>query len=306
MASRSYALWTAGLISMLCLLVWDHLDSQAGLVMFAAMVLSLGTVHGAMDVLLLMRLLPNSTQRIRASAGYLVASLAVAALMLLQPGIALMLLLALSIWHFGECFAQSGATTRAQRWVLRALRGGAPVLLPAVVNRPALHRLIEALMAPDQSAAQWVWALWSTLAWAWLACGVWGLVWVCRCSASEKRQKLLPKIGTEISLLLMLYAAASPLMAFAVFFGMYHSAGHIRRVIGHSPATPLPPVQDRRPLFLITAATTAMTLFLGSALAWWIHSHTLSTPAWALHSLIVALTAVSVPHVVLVSWWAGR
>jgi beta-carotene 15,15'-dioxygenase len=291
---------------MLCLLVWDHLDSQAGLVVFAAMVLSLGTVHGAMDVLLLMRLLPNSTQRIRASAGYLVASLAVAAALALQPGIALMLLLALSIWHFGECFAQSGATTRAQRWVLRALRGGAPVLLPAVVNRPALHRLIEVLMAPDQSAAQWVWALWSAMAWAWLACGMWSMVWVWRCGASEKQKKLLQKTSIEISLLLLLYAAASPLMAFAVFFGMYHSAGHIRRVIGHSPIAPWPHWQAGHPLFLLAAATTALTLFLGGALAWWIRSYAVSTPAWALHSLIVALTAVSVPHVVLVSWWASR
>jgi Brp/Blh family beta-carotene 15,15'-monooxygenase len=302
------ALWSAGLSCLVGLLVWDHQDSQAGLAVFATLVLSLGAVHGAMDVLLLVRLLRTTTQRMRATLGYLLATLAVAATTALQPGTALLVLLVLSVWHFGEHFAQPEIPSTTQRTVLRVLRGGAPVLLPALLNRPALHHLVLSLVGQDQNVAQWVWALWSALAWAWLVCAVHGGAWVCLCR--NPHPEIVKKIGLEASLLAMLYLAASPLMAFGVFFGAYHCAGHIRRVLA-LPDNALPGLAKQthvktRSTLLLLASTTLITLLLGGALAWWVRTHTLSTPAWALHALIVALTSVSVPHVVLVSWWAKK
>jgi hypothetical protein len=59
-------------------------------------------------------------------------------------------------------------------------------------------------------------------------------------------------------------------------------------------------------VFLI--ATIAITTLLASTLTYRLHQFcpTLSLPDWALRSTILTLTAVSVPHVVLITWWARQ
>jgi Beta-carotene 15,15'-dioxygenase len=102
----------------------------------------------------------------------------------------------------------------------------------------------------------------------------------------------------------VLYAMLSPLMAFALFFGLYHAAGHIRRVIGSVPADARGGLhRDPR---LITAL--ALTAVMGALLVAMMRAEStmLLLPDFALRSVILALAAVSIPHVLLISWWAAR
>jgi hypothetical protein len=100
-----------------------------------------------------------------------------------------------------------------------------------------------------------------------------------------------------------LYALVSPLMAFALYFGLYHAAGHIRRVLA------VVPVGTRRTWhrnpYLIAAI--GLTGLLGLLLAGAMHAQAIDValPDLALRGVILALVAVSVPHVVLISLWAA-
>jgi beta-carotene 15,15'-dioxygenase len=287
------------------LVYWDRHQSTAGLTMLVCLVGSLGSLHGALDVLLIIKQFSTHHTRIQFTLAYLVTTLLTASALIEQPAWALMLLLLLSIWHFGEAF--HGEPNRWLRWV----RGGGPVLMPALINRPALYPLVSSTAAHDAATTTMLWRFWTALAWVWLALVLIWLGWTAlngsplarlwhRGWGRGKQHITLVRPSLEILGLTLLYSVASPLMAFALFFGIYHAGGHILRVSGLYKKKSSPP---KMPFILMIMATTLLLTF---ALVWgvWQHiSHTELTDTM-LPTVIVALTAVSVPHVVLISWWA--
>jgi beta-carotene 15,15'-dioxygenase len=279
----------------------DRMVLHSGLMVLLVLVGSLGLVHGAMDALLLVRHLERTRTRLSWGVVYLVATIATAWVLWPLPGIALMLLLGLSIWHFGEAFDSFRSLPAAQQVVYRFLRGGAPVLMPALIARPALEPLVAAAVGANAPATAMAWACWSALALAWLFGIVVWLGWL-RLRPQLDRvslQRTLIEIGTLVAL----YALVSPLMAFALYFGLYHAAGHIRRVLAVAPAG-TKRICWRDPYLVAAVAVTGM---LGLLLAGVVQAQALTTalPDLALRATILALVAVSVPHVVLISWWAA-
>jgi beta-carotene 15,15'-dioxygenase len=283
------------------LMVLDRVHPWGGLIVLLVLVGSLGMVHGAMDALLLVQQFRATRTRITLGLVYLSATIATAWALWLLPGIALMLLLALSIWHFGEGFDHFRRLPAAQQAVYRFIRGGAPVLLPALMARPALQPLVGAAVAGDTSVMAIAWAGWSALALAWLGGVCVWLAWSHPSPAADRvsRRRAL----VEIVALTALYALVSPLMAFALYFGLYHAAGHIRRVLAVLPAGVGRP--SHRDPYLVTAL--ALTGVLGVLLAAAMQAQAIGValPDLALRTMILALVAVSVPHVVLISFWAA-
>jgi Brp/Blh family beta-carotene 15,15'-monooxygenase len=248
--------------------------------------------------LLLMGLLP-ARRWAPALPAYLGATLLTAWLLLPHPVTALLLLLALSSWHFGEAF-DTQAAAAVERVSLRLLRGGAPVLMPALVSPDALARLARTVAAGDAGPSAWLWACWTGAAWAWaLGCGVWLL---CSAWSPERRRRSRP-LGLELGALAVLNLACSPAMAFALYFGGHHAAGHIARVWTQA-------LRGRAPRGSGWAVGLTLLLSLMLLAGWTLHSAAAVPPsAWpdaALRGLIVALVAVSVPHVVLISCWAQQ
>ncbi len=292
---------TVGVSIAVTLAVLDRLHPQSGLVALLVLVGSLGTIHGAMDALLLVQHLKTTHTRLTLGILYLSMTIATAWALWPLPGIALMLLLGLSIWHFGEGFDHFRSLPAVQQAVYRFVRGGAPVLIPALIARPALAPLVGAAADGDAAATAMAWSCWSGLALAWL-CGVcvW-LAWSTLRSPADRlaRQKTLIEIGA----LATLYALVSPLMAFALYFGLYHAAGHIRRVLALTPADTRR--AWRRDPYLLTAL--ALTCILSVLLAAAMHAQAIemALPDLALRTTILALAAVSVPHVLLISFWAA-
>jgi beta-carotene 15,15'-dioxygenase len=295
------AVITTALAAAAIALLWlDRLQPRSGLIVLVVLVGSLGMLHGALDVLLMARHLKTPGARLVAGTSYLLATIATAIALRSQPGVALMLLLGLSLWHFGENFDGPPRPSLAQQIAVRFVRGGAPVMMPALIARPALEPLVGAAVGGD--AAALVWAGWSVLAIAWVCITCGWLAWS-HARPSPERTKHR-KVLLELAGLVMLYALASPLMAFALFFGLHHAAGHIRRVIGSVPAGARGRMhRDPR---LITAL--ALTLVMGVLLVPMMRAQAtvFSLPDLALRSVILALTAVSIPHVLMISWWAAH
>lgn len=283
------------------LIVLDRLAAQGGLIVLLVLVGSLGLMHGAIDALLLVRHLKTTRTRIALGMLYLWATMVTAWALWPLPGMALMLLLGLSIWHFGEGFDHFRHLPAAQQAAYRLVRGGAPVLIPALMARPALQPLVSAAAGGDAAATAMAWAGWSGLALAWL-CGV--CVWLAGLYLSPSADRdCHQKTLIEIGALVALYALVSPLMAFAMYFGLYHAAGHIRRVLA------LAPVGKRRAWYtdpyLVTALVLTVVLGLLLAGAMQAQAAQAALPDLALRAVILALVAVSVPHVVLISFWAA-
>ncbi len=319
------AIWAVSVtLVLLAAVVLERTWPHAALLALLLVVGGLGTLHGALDTVLIMRLLSTTEARVRALLGYLGATLLTAWLLLPYPAMALMVLLGLSMWHFGESFGRAsessgtpGIPGTSGVWAFeslmqRVLRGGAPVLMPALVSRTELAPLAQVVAAGDATALAMnlLWGFWIGLAWLWAAAGA---TWLLRCAAGDAGWQRQQVLLLEVAALAALNLVCSPLMAFALYFGLYHAAGHIGRVWATQEAS--------RRAQLATDWRVWMTLLLSLALMAWLASGVngvngvigageaalpLAWPDTALRLLIVGLVAVSVPHVALVGWWAHQ
>lgn len=276
-----------------CLFALAWMESQwplAALVIFVVLTLSLGFAHGAMDILLLSD--TSGKLSFKASALYGAAALFLAAALAAWPGVALMVLIALSLWHFGEQAHFEQANQRIA-WLLRAVQGGASVMLPVLLSPNALLPWVKAIAGSD---AAWVWPLWVGLAALWCALLLASAAVIRPWQAGAEKVLWLELIG-----LLFLNIFLSPLLSFALFFGLYHSGMHVWRMLR---------LQRRSakglhmPLLIATLIATWASL---AALLWWMPAvpylvqGSAQDPAGLLRWLVVALAAVTLPHLILVS-----
>lgn len=283
-ASLFHLFW---LVPGLLLLSWiERQWPSLALVVFVVLTLSLGFAHGAMDIFLLRDL--QGKLEIRACGAYALAAGVLAAALAVWPGVALIALIALSLWHFGEQAHFEHLEQRAA-WLLRMVQGGASVMLPVLLSPHALQPWVKAIAGVD---AAWVWPLWVAIAGLWCACLLAAAVVMKPWQAGTHKT-----LWMELIALIALNLALSPLLAFALFFGLYHAAMHIwrmRRLQQHDGGVLLDP------LLVTTLAATWLAL---AALFWWMLERSfarLDAGLW-LRWLVVALAAVTLPHLILVS-----
>jgi beta-carotene 15,15'-dioxygenase len=247
-----------------------------------ALCLSLGMAHGAMDILLLLR----EKQAVQRSAAYGAAVVVLAAVLAPMPAVALLLLLVMSVWHFGE----QNFLERSPGWQRMTLRlglGGASVMWPVLLSPTPMQTLLSQVF-PHQWA--WLWPAWRILAWLWVAVMV---IAVIGCLMQRGPWRWL----FEVASLAVLYVLLTPVLAFSVYFGLYHSVMHIWRMLRISMPSQVG--------YWLWAGTLALTWLALAALAWRMQvSANLSDVAAAttalLPWLIVALAAVTLPHLMLV------
>ena len=128
------------------------------------------------------------------------------------------------------------------------------------------------------------------------------IFWVLLCGL---KQPVATKFAWfEILATALLYLVFSPLMAFALYFGVYHAPVHIWRV-WRAMAKPVPQADMRlKPQIavLVVTVTLLATWLLGGLLAWQLGWQRLdvANTGLLLKWLIVALTALTVPHLVLI------
>jgi beta-carotene 15,15'-dioxygenase len=305
--------------TVLALLLLRALEAQwppLALWAFVVLSLTLGFGHGALDAVLLLAQFAPPGRALAVSTAYLLCVLLAGWLLSWSVPVALLLLVLMSVWHFGELHSHA-------LWA-RLCVGGASVMWPMLVAPEAMALLLQDALGSGFALA---WRGWQVLAYGWLglvlACALGGMVWcvVHREQFASARQALAsPRLrtalwaGAEITAVLCAYFVLSPLLAFALYFGLYHCLAHVARVrralLAHSALG----LVRYALAFIASALATAALL----GLLWWFLpavpwagtvSSIASYPGQSLQWLVVALGAVTLPHLLLVSYsarWLGR
>jgi Brp/Blh family beta-carotene 15,15'-monooxygenase len=292
MVAVKHMLW---LLPSIAAMAWLETQwPQMALWLFVGLTLTLGFAHGAMDVWLLMD--AKRQLVVRHFATYGACVMVLAAVLSPFPGIALIVLLLLSLWHFGEQADTLPVEAKIQS-LLRIVQGGASVMLPVLVSAQELRMWVQAI-APESS--YWVWPVWVGMAGLWLALLVAAIAvvqpWRANAREVAKHVAMRALVG-ELVFLLLLNALLSPLLAFALFFGVYHAGMHVWRMR-------LLQMREAPPLSWVLLGMTLLITWLGLALLWWQMPSLAQSQQWQgdrLRWLVVALAAVTLPHMVLVS-----
>lgn len=299
--ARTWSLRLLAAVAVLALLP----DALTGPIAWTVLAIGLfvGLPHGAVDHLVpewtLGRDLPRST-----FAAILVAYIAVAALafglLLVQPILAASLFLVVSVLHFGagdvEFLDISPSLRRWQRPAAVLAFGLPPVALPIAVHaeqaRPVLVGLapeLAVLTAPTARSAALAVTFGLVAVTAWLL-------------ARQGRTG----VALDLAVLCATFVLAPPLIAFAAYFGGWHAARHIARLLVLDPRNADDLAAGRTGLPLLRFARSALLPTLASVIVllglWW--------GAGGVEGLVAAhlglLVALTMPHVALVSWLDRR
>lgn len=299
--ARRWSLWLLGAVAVLAV-VPEALTGPIAWTVLAVGLL-IGLPHGAVDHLVpewtLGRDLPRSTLAAILAAYVAVAALAFG-LLLVQPLLAASLFLIVSVLHFGagdvEFLEASGSLRRWQRPVAVLAFGLPPVALPIAVHaasaRPVLVGLapeLGVLTAPTVRITGLVATLVLVVTTAWFL-------------ARQGRGRA----GLDLAVLCAAFVLAPPLVAFAAYFGGWHAARHIARLLALDPrnAGDLAAGSTARPLLRFARAALLPTLVSVTVLLglWW--------GAGGVEGLVAAhlglLVALTMPHVAVVSWLDRR
>lgn len=190
----------------------------------ALLALVVGIPHGAVDNLTLTRALSTRERLLGAAAYVAVAALAALAI-IAWPGIAFVAVLAMTVWHFGTGDVE--ATRELQdlppisglpRIGYALALGSAPVLLPltspaAVSTLTAIEPRLATVMTPEVLVGTRITVL--------------SLVVVCLLWLIQRGDI---RGAIELAALAVLGYVASPLVAFAVYFGFWHALRHTARL----------------------------------------------------------------------------
>lgn len=302
-------------VAALALLRWmDQGLPTLGLWLFIGLSLTVGMGHGALDaVLMLAQFKPYSNVAAYALV-YLLLVIGCGALLAMSPGWALLALLAMSVWHFGELYHPSLAN--------RLLVGGASVMAPMLLSNTALAAVLKHALGVDYSST---WLVWYWLAMTWAVGAVIWVSWLVvqrinrrgtRSAEHADYDDATTRAALELAAVLALNAVLSPLMAFAVYFGLWHSLSHIARVLRAMDRHSSRAKVSRKRLALAMGLTGLATAALLWVLWRWLPAgqgvDSLSAQgvqAFWVQWLVVALAAVTLPHMLLVGYsyrWLGR
>ncbi len=298
--------WYGGAVlvaSVLCLFALERQWPALGLWLFVGLTITLGFGHGALDMALMLSQFKPRSKALLYGLIYLALTLTAGWLLSLSFAGALAALLVMSVWHFGEAFGQSP--------LLRLAVGGSSLMAPALLQQKALSDLLRGVSDQDLS---WLLSAWDFTAWAWL--GLVGLIIVANAASKFNRAKdawsaahFPIRAQLEIGGVLLLSLVFSPLLQFALYFGLFHCVTHIARVrramMRHQEVS----------IKVITWAWIAsmlLTMVLLIALWNWLPVSNLwatRIDAQMLHWIVVALGAVTLPHLLLIGYsnrWLGR
>ena len=272
----------------------------ARIAILAALVAVLGLPHGAVDHLQGRALLarPYGARWFAVFAGgYTLAAAAVIGAWIAWPTGLLIGFLLLAVAHFGgEDTAASRLTPRHESFpttlIEPTLRGAMPVVLPITFHPATTASHFAALLPtiPTATVADVLKAL-APAGWVVLA----ALAALAAAALGQRKVDL----AAELAALVAVFAVLPPLMAFAVYFCVWHAPRHSLAVIAsHGPAELGAGIawfaRSALPLTLVTIAI--------AGIAWFALRDTTSSAAATLQIVFIGLAALTVPHVALGAW----
>ena len=269
-------------------------------VVVVVVVAALGIPHGAVDHLVAEAIAspPWLSSRWRFMRNYVLAMLAVGVVWLVAPAFALVGFLALSVHHFGQSdladLGLSGTRATAVQWS----RGLLLVGLPLVAHLDTVSPVIERLGGGDPSSWTWLAERSVIVATAIVAQHLtvgWTL------TRGLVARSTLQREAIAVAALTALFLTADPLLAFAVYFGLWHSLTHLfvlTGVLGTGPA-PLRSVLRLAAPLTATSVVVLVLVVLGAVVT---DRADLIVP-----SVFVFVSMLTLPHMVIVErLWRRR
>lgn len=257
----------------------------AGAVLLVVSLL-VGLPHGAVDLLRPEVISPTATPRQRRRAGWAYVGTAAAAALawVLAPLPVLLVLLVLAAVHFGTADDVSARWTgwsrpRLLTWVRVTALGGAAVAVPLGVHGDAVHQVLGALSGGQADLVRAVMRAASGVALVAAAVTV--------ADATAHRRWAA---AAEPVALVALFVLVTPLVAFAVYFGLWHSWRQVVRMVAADASREATTVRRAVTALLRTAAPPTAVTVAVLALA-------VSTTGSALLPIaLVAVLCLTVPH----------
>jgi len=212
-----------------CLTADTEISFTVQLVPLIASVALLGIPHGALDFALLNSLAKRfDNQRVlRASlAVYSAIAMSVITAWTIFPAFMLAAFLLASVLHFGIEDTRATPAWNGEYLAEVPLRGSLPIVLPVALHSNEAVWLFSQLIPAAAAAAlsRYVAALWPVL--PVLAI----LLMAARFANSKRASRQDGSTPIELLAVSTLFAAAPPLVAFAVYFGPLHSLRHLIRL----------------------------------------------------------------------------
>ena len=194
----------------------------------AIFALAIGIPHGAVDHLTMSRSFPPK-QLLGLAGVYLAIAVVAAAAVIAAPGVAFIVVLAMTVWHFGtgdvEASHELDGTPQengAPRIIHALAVGSAPVLLP--LTSPAA---VSTLTAIQPRLAEYFTPTVIMVT----RTAVLALIVVCLLMLIQQGRT---RATLELAALTVLGYVVAPLLAFAIYFGLWHALRHTARLAEHT------------------------------------------------------------------------
>ena len=231
-------------------------------------------------------------------AVFLVGYLAVAVLVVLgwawAPSVTIVLFFLASAWHFGQEEPRLAVGPRFFRPIFRFARGGLVIWIPLVFQGGEVARHL-AVVAPRGLGAESQTALDVLTGWSWIMVATaaigWGVQGLEAVTAAPWRRRVLLVDNAMVASLVTLFALATPLVGFLVYFCGWHSARGLKRLRREL-------AESWSQLALSLAPLTAGAIALAALAVCCVF------PAGGWHDAVIratflGLSAIAVPHLLL-------
>ena len=255
-----------------------------------AAVVLIGLPHGALDGAIAIHL--GFAKRVVPFLSFLFLYIAMACLVvgawLLAPTACLFVFLVISMLHFGTGDARHGTG-----WLRSAeivAHGGLVIVGISQMHQVEVDVIFRYLTGQDTAL------LWQGIDILTVIVGMAVIV----CLAQALWYRKWRGTAVELGVLAVLFALAPPLVGFAVYFCLVHSARHVRGIL-----TSLRRDMSRFAMINQAAAFTVASWAAGGFAIWWFADISDPQPV-VLRVVFIGLAALTVPHMILVDGFFRR
>lgn len=301
LATYTWAVSAATITAAALLLALGPPSALASAIVMLIAVAFIGLPHGAYDLEVARRLFADRLGRswwALFGTAYLALTALGLALWLALPLLGLTFLLVGGAVHWGlddlEC---DGGNATRRAW-LALSRGAVPVAGPMVFHPAAVSEVFATILGATEIDP----AIVQTAGLVWLGAAVPGIIASIVWTPSDTKGARL-RVPVEIGVLLAWFAVAPPILAFTVYFCLWHSVRHsLRSAMSAAPRASVRAAVGR---YLRAAAPpTVLTWVLAAAVAlYWAGLADAVRISWSV--VFIGLFALTVPHVTL-EWFESR
>ena len=256
--------------------VWN-LIGLAGIVL-------IGLPHGALDGAVAMHL--GLVDKFSTMARFVIIYVGLAGLVvgawIIAPSLSLIVFLTISMLHFGAGDARHGEGIL--RFAETLAHGGLAIVGISQFHRSEADEIFYYLINQDTAMV-------------WLAINVLTvavIVAIIACVSQAAKDVKWSATTLELLVLGIVYALVPPLLGFAIYFCLVHSARHFRRILSTIKAT-----EDfsniKNQAILFTAAS-----WIAAGIAFWMFADFADPGPTVLRITFIGLAALTVPHMLLI------